>query len=154
MGVRLFSQQRISDVLDGKGRRVLSVSNEATVCAAVQVMIDNGVGSVVVTKGGGAPIGMLSDRDVMTRIVATSRSPTATRVSEVMSEMVTIAPDAGLVDAMRLMTQRRVRHLPVLGPSGLDGLVSIGDITKALAEAQQSEIEQLESYISGPTVQW
>lgn len=142
--------QRIRDVLAHKGGRVYSVGPLATVSEAVAIMNDHRVGSVLVIEDG-YPVGIFSERDVLTRVVAVCRDPRSTSVNEVMTRRLHVASvDDAVLDVMKLMTQKRCRHIPVLEGERLVGLVSIGDVTKATEENLRREVRDLSSYIAGP----
>jgi CBS domain-containing protein len=142
--------QRIRDVLAHKGGRVHSVGPLATVSEAVAIMNDHRVGSVLVIEDG-YPVGIFSERDVLTRVVAVCRDPRSTAVNEVMTRRLHVASvDDTVLDVMKLMTQKRCRHIPVLEGERLVGLVSIGDVTKATEENLRGEVRDLSSYIAGP----
>ena len=141
---------RIRDVLRRKGDGVYSVGPLATVIDAVNVMNDHHVGSVLVVEGG-CPVGIFSERDVLVRVVAAHRDPRQTLIRDVMTTRLhTATPDDTLLDVMRLMTERRCRHVPVMEGEMLLGLVSIGDITKATQHNLRQEVRELSSYIGGP----
>ena len=141
---------RIRDVLRRKGDGVYSVGPLATVIDAVNVMNDHHVGSVLVIEGG-SPVGIFSERDVLVRVVAAHRDPRQTLVRDVMTTRLhTASPDQTLLDLMRLMTERRCRHVPVMEGETLLGLVSIGDVTKATQHNLRLEVRELSNYIGGP----
>ena len=141
---------RIRDVLRRKGADVHSVGPLATVIDAVNVMNDHHVGSVLVIESE-YPVGIFSERDVLVRVVAAHRDPRQTLVRDVMTTRLhTAAPDDTLLDVMRLMTERRCRHVPVMEDDSLLGLVSIGDLTKATQHNLRHEVRELSSYIGGP----
>jgi CBS domain-containing protein len=141
---------RVSDVIERKGQAVYSVGPLGTVIDAVNVMNDHHVGSVLVMEGG-YPVGIFSERDVLVRVVAAHRDPRQTLVRDVMTTRLhTAAPEDTLLDVMRLMTERRCRHVPVMDGDKLVGLVSIGDITKATQHNLRHEVRELSSYIGGP----
>lgn len=145
-----MSNTRIRDVLRRKGKDVYSVGPLATVIDAVNVMNDHHVGSVLVVEGG-CPVGIFSERDVLVRVVAAHRDPRQTLIRDVMTTRLhTATPDDTLLDVMRLMTERRCRHVPVMEGEMLLGLVSIGDITKATQHNLRLEVRELSSYIGGP----
>ena len=141
---------RIRDVLRRKGEDVHSVGPLATVIDAVNVMNDHHVGSVLVTEGG-YPVGIFSERDVLVRVVAAHRDPRQTLVRDVMTTRLhTATPDDTLLEVMRLMTERRCRHVPVMEGEMLVGLVSIGDLTTATQHNLRHEVRELSNYIGGP----
>ena len=141
---------RIRDILRRKGEDVYSVGPLATVIDAVNAMNDHHVGSVLVCEGG-YPVGVFSERDVLVRVVAAHRDPRQTLVRDVMTtRLYTASPDDTLLEVMRLMTDRRCRHVPVMEGEQLIGLVSIGDLTKATHHNLRQEVRELSSYIGGP----
>jgi CBS domain-containing protein len=141
---------RIRDILRRKGEDVYSVGPLATVIDAVNAMNDHRVGSVLVCEGG-YPVGVFSERDVLVRVVAAHRDPRQTLVRDVMTtRLYTASPDDTLLEVMRLMTDRRCRHVPVMEGELLIGLVSIGDLTKATHYNLRQEVRELSSYIGGP----
>jgi len=141
---------RVRDVLRRKGDDVYSVGPLATVIDAVNTMNHHHVGSVLVCEGG-YPVGIFSERDVLVRVVATHRDPRQTLVRDVMTtRLYTASPEDTLPEVMRLMTDRRCRHVPVMEDDLLIGLVSIGDLTKASQYNLRQEVRELSSYIGGP----
>lgn len=143
----------ISDILADKGTSVFIVSPAVSVREAVRLMNAHGVGCLVAVERGRLA-GIFSERDVLKRVVDRGRDPETTLVREVMTaDVVTVAPELPVTDAMSLMTARRVRHLPVLDASGdLLGLVSIGDLMRRVAMSQAHEIDQMVDYITGRIV--
>ena len=143
-------QKRVREILSKKGAVVHSVTPTTSVADAVRRMNEAGVGAVLVMMREEV-VGILSERDVLVRVVDALRDPLATSVEEVMStRLVTIGPDAMVQEGMRVMTEKRVRHLPVMEARKLMGIISIGDLTKAVVEDLQEEVVQLETYIAGP----
>lgn len=142
----------IREVLEKKGHQVHTIDAEATAMDAITVMNQHHIGSVVVCERG-AWVGIFTERDVLTRIVAPRRDPDTTRVRDVMTrELFTMAPEQPLSAAMEAMTQRRCRHVPIVKGGKLEGMLSIGDVNKALQENLAHELHELESYISSPYV--
>ena len=142
--------QRISDVLRVKGVEVWTVGPLATVIDAVSKMNDNHAGAVLVIEDN-YPVGIFSERDVLVRVVAAQRDPRQTLVREVMTTRLhTASTEDSVLDVMRLMTERRCRHVPVMENDELIGLVSIGDLTKATQENLRQEVRELSNYIGGP----
>ena len=137
----------VSQILAYKGTRVECVASTATVCEAVARMNDRNIGAVVVLDGE-RPIGIFTERDVLTRIVGRRLDGARTSVTEVMTRsLVTISPATTVHDAMRIVTDTRCRHLPVLHEGQLVGLISIGDLTRWVVVDQQRTIEDLTDYI-------
>jgi len=133
--------------LGRKDRRVFSVEPEDPVLEAIQLMADHHVGALLVMRAGEL-VGIVSERDYARKVILMGRSSDETPVWQIMSSpVVTVTPDQTLADCMRLMTERRIRHLPVVDKGSVVGVLSIGDLVKAVMEEQQQTIEQLESYI-------
>jgi CBS domain-containing protein len=141
---------RVSVILQQKGRQVWSIAPEATVYDALVLMAKEEIGALLVMDGGRI-VGVLSERDYARKIILKARSSKETHVNEIMkSPPITISGDCSVSEAMRIMTEHRIRHLPVVDPSGaLLGMISIGDLVKWIITSQQQTIEQLHSYISG-----
>lgn len=138
----------IAHVLATKGSTVWAVSPDATVYEALQQMAAHNVGALLIVEGG-APVGIISERDYARKIVLQGRSSLDTRVRAVMTTPLASCPSTRTIDsAMALMTRARVRHLPVIDDGRLLGLVSIGDLVKARIADQQFTIDQLEQYIA------
>ena len=140
----------VSAILRQKGARVSSIEPDATVYEALEKMSDEGIGALLVMEGG-AVVGLLSERDYARKIILKGRSSKDTKVEEIMiSPPLTISPGCSVDEAMRIMTEHRVRHLPVVDAAGaVLGIVSIGDLVKWIITSHEKTIEQLENYISG-----
>jgi CBS domain-containing protein len=137
----------VRQLLDGKGRAIFSIGPEDPVLEAIRLMADRHVGALLVMKGQEL-VGIVSERDYARKVILMGRSSSDTPVWEIMSSpVVTVAPNQSLDDCMRLVTARRIRHLPVVDAGEVVGMISIGDLVKAVIEDQQHTIEQLESYI-------
>jgi CBS domain-containing protein len=137
----------VSQLLDGKGRAIYSIGPEDPVLEAIRLMADRHVGALVVMKGEEL-VGIVSERDYARKVILLGRASDETPVWEIMSSpVVTVAPNQTLDDCMRLVTAKRIRHLPVVDGGKVVGMISIGDLVKAVIEDQQHTIEQLESYI-------
>jgi len=132
----------VSAILKQKGGRVWSIGPEATVYEALERMSEEGVGALVVMKNS-AIIGLLSERDYARKIILKGRSSKETKVEEIMiSPPLTISPGCSVDEAMRIMTEHRVRHLPVVdGAGGVLGIVSIGDLVKWIITSHEKTIE-------------
>jgi CBS domain-containing protein len=138
----------LSDVLRTKGSEVFSIRPTDTIFDAMSVMNDKGVGALLVVGEEGVA-GILSERDVARKITLTGKPAKQTPASEVMTERVTsVPPSLHIHEAMQIMTERRIRHLPIVDDQRVVGVVSIGDLVKAIIDEQQFEIEQLQSYIT------
>lgn len=139
----------VSSVLAEKGRQVYTFPRSATVCEAVREMNEKGIGALLVMDGH-RPIGILTERDVLRRIVDADRDPALTRVGEVMTrDLAVIEPCWHVEDAMRLMTERRLRHLPVMDGDDLQGIISIGDLLRWVTISQEDHIRAMTEYING-----
>ncbi len=138
----------VKDVLNVKGYQLHTVHPDATVFEALQRMAQEEIGSLVVVNNGDL-VGIVSERDYSRKVVLKGRISKDTPVSDIMTREVVCVTNEALVDfCMSVMTERRVRHLVVRNETRLEGVISIGDIVKAVIEEQQFTIEQLERYIS------
>ena len=134
-------------LLDGKGRAIFSVEPQASVLDAIRLMAEHHVGALLVMRGQ-ALEGILSERDYARKVILRGRSSADTPVRDIMSTPVlTVSLETSVGECMQLMTDRHVRHLPVVDGARVVGMVSIGDLVKAVIAEQQQQIEQLESYI-------
>jgi CBS domain-containing protein len=137
----------VRKLLERKGRSIFSVGPEDPVLEAIQLMADQSVGALLVLKGEEL-VGIVSERDYARKVILLGRSSSATPVWQIMSSPVhTVSPDQSVEDCMRIVTEKRIRHLPVVEHGHIVGVISIGDLVKAVIEDQQHTIEQLESYI-------
>jgi len=134
-------------LLDGKGRAIFSVEPQASVLDAIRLMAEHHVGALLVMRGQ-ALEGIVSERDYARKVILRGRSSADTPVRDIMSTPVlTVSLETSVGECMQLMTDRHVRHLPVVDGARVVGMVSIGDLVKAVIAEQQQQIEQLESYI-------
>ena len=139
----------VRQLLADKPAEVHAVAPEAPVIEAIRLMADKSVGALVVLRGG-ALAGILSERDYARKVVLQGRSSADTPVSAIMTaEVLTVAPDTSVPACMRKMTERRIRHLPVVEDGRVVGVISIGDLVKAVIADQQEQLEQMQRYISG-----
>lgn len=137
----------VRDLLDSKGTAIFSVGPDDPVLNAIKTMAERHVGALVVMKGDEL-VGIISERDYARKVILLGRASGDTPVSQIMSTPVyTVTPKRTVSDCMRLMTQYRVRHLPVVENGRVIGVISIGDLVKAVIEDQRQTIEQLEDYI-------
>ena len=137
----------VRQLLDRKGRAIFSVQPQVPVLEAIRAMADHHVGALLVMQGE-ALAGIVSERDYARKVILCGRSSADTPVRDIMTTaVITVQPDASVQDCMQLMTDRRVRHLPVTEGSRVVGMVSIGDLVKAVIAEQQQQIEQLDNYI-------
>jgi CBS domain-containing protein len=140
--------KKIRELLENKGTEVWSIAPDAKVYDALVLMDEKNIGALMVTEGG-QTVGILSERDYTRNVALRGRHSKETKVSEIMeARPVCIAPDETVEEGMALMTEKRVRHLPVIEGDKVLGLVSIGDLVKAIISEQQYIIQQLEHYIS------
>jgi len=139
----------VKHLLDNKGRHVISVAPDASVLDAIKIMADKAIGALVVMQDD-ALLGIMSERDYARKVIIKGRSSESTRVSEIMTaDVVTTSSSQTVNECMNLMTERKIRHLPVVEDDTVVGMISIGDLVEAIISDQQEEIEQLEHYISG-----
>jgi CBS domain-containing protein len=140
---------RVNHLLARKGREVWSVDADQPVLEAIQIMADRRVGALPVTRGGEL-VGVVSERDYARKVILLGRSSAETPVWQIMSSpVVSVAPGDSVKHCMEVMTERRIRHLPVVENGDMVGMISIGDLVRAVIEEQQETIEQLEKFISG-----
>lgn len=138
----------VRQVLQAKTPEIHSIGPDAPVLDAIRTMAEHGIGALLVMEGGRL-VGLISERDYARKIVLQGRSSRDTPVRAVMSEqVVTVDPFDTVDDCMRTVTERRVRHLPVVQDGQVVGVVSIGDLVKAVIEDQQVELDQLQRYIA------
>ena len=139
----------VSRILERKGSSVWSIAPEAMVYDAIKLMAQKNVGALMVLENN-ALIGIISERDYTRKVILQGKSSKETPVGEIMTkELVTAEPNDNIAECMRVMTERRVRHLPVLEGSKIIGIVSIGDLLKWVISAQDAAIDHLEKYITG-----
>ncbi len=137
------------DLLLRKPFQLWSVEPGATVFTAIELMARARVGAVLVMENDKL-LGILSERDYARKVILVGRSSRQTRVEQIMSSpVITIEPDTSMQDCMRLMTQHRIRHLPVIEQEGVLGMVSIGDVVREMLAQQNHALEELHRYVSG-----
>ncbi len=142
-------KKTVKDILKGKGYDIWAVTPDDSVYEALKLMADKNVGAVLVMDSGRL-VGILSERDYARRVIFKGKLTENTPVHEVMTEKVLwVRPDQSVEECMALMTDKRVRHLPVFEDDELIGVISIGDVVKAIISHQEFMIEQLEHYITG-----
>ncbi len=139
----------VRQLLEAKGHDVWSVGPKESVAAAIEQMAAKEVGALLVIDGS-KTVGVISERDCLRKVFLEVRSAAETEVREVMTKRVIYAPpDHSIEECMALMTDKRIRHLPVLENGQLVGMISIGDLVKAIIDEQQFIIDQLVHYITG-----
>ena len=137
----------VEQMLEGKAQRLLSVAPDATVYDALKLMAEHEVGALVVLDGERL-VGIFSERDYARKVILFGKASKETMVREIMTEKVLcVRPDQTVDQCMALMTDKRVRHLPVLDHKKVAGVISIGDVVKEVISEQRFMIEQLENYI-------
>jgi len=153
-----FESTTIADILKEKGSKAdgswLWCSVDDTVFDAVKSMTAHNVGALLVVKSGEARklAGIITERDYLRKIIVQGRSSKTTKVGDIMTEenkLITVKPDTKVLHAMELMTDNRIRHIPVVAESGMTGMVSIGDVVRAVVGEHREELQRLNSYIQG-----
>ena len=138
----------VKHLLDSKGRDIISIVGDASVLDAIKTMAERSVGSLLVMENDELK-GIVTERDYARKVIIKGRSSKSTQVREIMTtDVCTAAPDQTVNDCMTTMTERRIRHLPVIENGKVVGLISIGDLVQAIISDQQEEIQQLEQYIT------
>jgi CBS domain-containing protein len=140
----------VKQLLGRKGQEVWSVDADVPVLEAIQMMSDKHVGALPVTRGGGELVGVVSERDYARKVILLGRSSAETPVWQIMSSpVVTVTPEYGVRQCMQIMTEKRIRHLPVVQDGRMVGVISIGDLVRTVIEEQDQTIEHLERFIAG-----
>ncbi len=141
--------KQVRHLLDAKGRDVLSIAPDASVLDAIRLMAEKGVGALVVLQGD-ALAGVVTERDYARKVILKGRSSRTTAVKDIMTaDVVTTSSDRSVEECMNTVTEKRIRHLPVVDAGRLVGIISIGDLVKAVIADQQEAIEHLQQYING-----
>ncbi len=139
----------IREILQKKGHKVFSLAPDATVFEAIKVMAENSVGALLVMEGENL-VGIISERDYARKVILKGKSSKETAVREIMTSPVqVVVPDCTVSEAMSIMTNKRIRHLPVLEEGRVIGVVSIGDLVRSIVDEQAATIEHLHAYITG-----
>ncbi|XP_040993846.1 CBS domain-containing protein CBSX3, mitochondrial-like [Juglans microcarpa x Juglans regia] len=153
-----FESTTIADVLKAKGKSAdgswLWCTMDDTVYNAVESMTQHNVGALVVVKPGEQKsiAGIITERDYLRKIIVQGRSSKSTKVGDIMTEenkLITVTPDTKVLRAMQLMTDNRIRHIPVIDKNGMMGMVSIGDVVRAVVSEHREELDRLNAYIQG-----
>ena len=139
----------INDILHHKGANSWSISPDATVFDAIQMMADKNVGALLVTEADRL-VGIISERDYTRKVMLKGKASKLTAVREILSEhVIHVSPAHTVEECLRLMNDHRIRHLPVLDGNRIVGVVSIGDLVNWIISAQSTTIDQLQAYIAG-----
>jgi CBS domain-containing protein len=139
---------QVSEILEEKGRNVLEIEADASVFEAVKRMVEANVGSLLVTEGGEIA-GIVTERDYLRRVTLEGRTDKETPVREIMtSPLIVVTPETPIDECMALMTDRRIRHVPVVDGGEVVGMISIGDLVKFKSKKQSFEIQYLTDYIT------
>ncbi|KAL9235758.1 hypothetical protein vseg_010494 [Gypsophila vaccaria] len=153
-----FERTTISDILKGKGKSAdgswLWCTTDDSVYDAVKSMTQHNVGALVVVKRGEEKsiAGIITERDYLRKIIVQGRSSKSTKVGDIMTEenkLITVTPETKVLKAMQLMTDNRIRHIPVIDDKGMMGMVSIGDVVRAVVSEHREELDRLNAYIQG-----
>ncbi|CAM8949360.1 unnamed protein product [Rhodiola kirilowii] len=153
-----FESTRIADILTAKGKGAdgswLWCTTDDTVYDAVKSMTQHNVGALVVVKPGekDSIAGIITERDYLRKIIVQGRSSKSTKVGDIMTEenkLITVTPDTKVLRAMQLMTEKRIRHIPVVDNKEMIGMVSIGDVVRAVVSEHREELDRLNAYIQG-----
>ena len=141
--------RNVNQILENKSAAVVSVAKDAPVLDVIRLMAEHHIGSVLIVEAGRL-VGIATERDYARKVILQGRSSSDTPVAQIMSSpVVSVSPNDSAQTCMQIMTDRRIRHLPVLDAGGgVVGLVSIGDLVKAVIEDQREEIDQLQRYIA------
>lgn len=139
----------VKQILDGKGHTSWSVAPDSLVYDALKLMADKEIGALLVVEGGRL-VGVISERDYARKVILKGKSSLDTPVKEIMTrDVVCVRPEQTVEQCMELVTEKRVRHLPVLVDDQVVGIISIGDLVKAVIDEKDFTIKQLENYITG-----
>lgn len=141
--------RRVKEILAHKGNDIWSIGPDATVYDAIHLLAEKEIGALLVLEGD-ALVGVISERDYARNIILKDKSSRATLVNDIMTkDVITTGPEEGVSECMSMMTDKRVRHMPVIRDGRIIGVVSMGDLVRAVIAEQQSTIVDLEKYISG-----
>ena len=140
---------KVRNILHNKGNVIFSVEPTEMVYRAIELMCEKNIGGLLIVENGKL-VGIFTERDYARKLILKGKSSKDTQIKDLMtSNLVTVTPDTSIDDCMRVMTGRKIRHLPVLDKGELVGIISIGDVVHFVIEEQKSIIEHLEHYITG-----
>ena len=141
--------QKIKNILQKKSTEIFSVAPTVTVFAAIELMAQRNIGGLVIMENDNL-VGIFTERDYARKLILKGKSSRDTMIGELMTKnLITVTPESSIEEAMSLMSNKKIRHLPVLGEDGkMVGIISIGDVVRFIIEEQKSIIEQLEHYIT------
>ncbi|HQV53894.1 MAG: CBS domain-containing protein [Chitinophagaceae bacterium] len=140
---------KVKDITQAKGNQIYSITPDATVYSALEQLFEKNISALLVMEGE-KPLGIFTERDYARKVVLKGKSSKETLIKEIMtSELITVEEDCSIEDAMRIMTNKHIRHLPVMAENKLAGIISIGDVVKQLLQEQQFIINNMENYIKG-----
>ena len=141
---------KVRNILQGKGNVVFSVAPTVTVYKAIELMSLKNIGGLLITDAYGKLLGIFTERDYARKLILKGKSSKDTLIGEIMTENpVTVSPDNSIEDCMKTMTNRFIRHLPVVDDGELVGMISIGDVVRYIMDEQRGIIEDLDFYITG-----
>jgi CBS domain-containing protein len=147
--IRQVVMKHASDLLRRKGRDIWAVSPESTVYHAIEMMAQKGIGALLVMEGEKL-VGIVSERDYARKVILRGKLSRETLVSEIMSKpVICVGPELSIEETMSIMTENRVRHLPVVVGERVIGVISIGDVVRGIIEDQEFQIHELTKYITG-----
>jgi CBS domain-containing protein len=143
-------QSKVRKVLETKGDQIISAQSTTVIDDIVRVMNDNHIGAVVI-KEGETVVGILTERDLLKKLLAAHKDPSVVTAGEIMTDQIVIATaDRTCEECMAIMVNHHVRHLPIYDGKELVGIISIGDLMKRLVSDRTTEVEHLQEYIAGP----
>jgi CBS domain-containing protein len=141
---------KVKDILKDKGKVVFSVTPSVTVYEAIELMCAKNIGGLLIVDEEKKLAGIFTERDYARKLILKGKSSRDTKVEEIMTaKLITVTPDNSIEDCMKLMTDKHIRHIPVVDNGELVGMISIGDVVRFIIEEQKGIIEHLEHYIAG-----
>jgi CBS domain-containing protein len=141
---------KVKDILKDKGKVVFSVAPSVTVYDAIELMCEKNIGGLLIVDEAKKLAGIFTERDYARKLILKGKSSRDTKVEEIMtSKLITVNPENSIEDCMKLMTDKHIRHIPVVENDELVGMISIGDVVRFIIEEQKGIIEHLEQYIAG-----